>query len=69
MCEKHIYIQNDLETQKEELATEEAELSEQRQRLDAQRAIEFYDELWSESASLFFLKPSVFLSSFFQFSF
>jgi len=38
----------DLETWNKELATEEAEISEQRQRLDAQRAIEFYDELGSE---------------------
>jgi hypothetical protein len=35
-----------------ELAAEEAEISEQRQRLDAQCAIELYDELGSELASL-----------------
>ena len=64
MCEtilmSYLYIQNDLETQKKELAAEEAEMSEQQQRLDAQRAIELYDELGSELASAFFLmQPSM----------
>jgi len=39
---------DDLETLRKEVTTEEAETSEQQQRLDAQRAIEFYDELGSE---------------------
>ena len=51
----YLHIQNDLETRKKELAAEEAEMSEQQQRLDAQRAIELYDELGSELASAFFL--------------
>jgi hypothetical protein len=50
-----LYFQNDLETLGKEVAAEEAEMSEQQQRVDAQRAIEFYDELGSELASPFAL--------------
>lgn len=53
-----IVFQDELETKKEELATEEAEMSDLRERLDAQCAIEFYDELGTELASRGFLKPS-----------
>ena len=49
----YLHVQKDLETLENEVAAEEAEMSDERQRLDAQRAIEFYEELGSELASLF----------------
>ena len=44
-------FQKDLESRTKELELEESTISEQRERLEAQRAIEFYDELGSELAS------------------
>ncbi len=40
--------QSDLETRTKDLQAEEAEIADQRERHEAQRSIEFYDELGSE---------------------
>lgn len=47
--------QAELEAKEKELDVGEAETVEQRDRSNAERAIEFYDELGSERVSLFFL--------------
>jgi len=42
---------NELETHAKELAAEESEIADQRDRLEAERAIDFFDELGSDVVS------------------
>lgn len=44
-------VKNELETRAKELAAEESEIADQRDRLEAERAIDFYDELGSDVVS------------------
>ena len=48
-------VKNELETRAKELTAEESQIADQRDRLEAERAIDFFDELGSDvvSARLF----------------
>jgi len=61
----HLVTQNDLETHAKELSAAESEISDKRVRLEAERAIEFYDELGSDAVcpcklSLFYVRSNIF---------
>jgi len=44
-------VKNELETRAKELTAEESEIADQRDRLEAERAIDFFDELGSDVVS------------------
>jgi hypothetical protein len=44
-------VKNELDTRAKELAAEESEIADQRDRLEAERAIDFFDELGSDAVS------------------
>jgi hypothetical protein len=45
------FVKNELETRAKELTAEESEIADQRDRLEAERAIDFFDELGSDVVS------------------
>ena len=46
-----LFVKNELETRAKELTAEESEIADQRDRLEAERAIDFFDELGSDVVS------------------